>query len=151
MKSMRMLDSYSFRANSSTMVDLPIRRAPSMRRAVLPLLSCFHLSRRSYILRLNIRSGSILQRFVVTKIVVYLLSSKFFRPKSTKSSKFFQAFSAESSKSTVHFAPRERSRIHFPILDSPSRPRRAIRSQWATLRDFRSSSQIAKSGRDTAK
>ena len=35
----------------------------------------------------------------VTKIVFYLLSSKFFRPKSTKSSKFICPVSVESSKS----------------------------------------------------
>lgn len=33
----------------------------------------------------------------------------------------------------------------------PSRPRRAIRSQWATLRRVRSSSHTARSGSDTAK
>lgn len=36
---------------------------------------------------------------MVTKIVFYILSSKFFRPKSTKSSKFICLVSAESSKS----------------------------------------------------
>lgn len=36
---------------------------------------------------------------MVTKIVFYILSSKFFRPKSTKSSKFICPVSAESSKS----------------------------------------------------
>ena len=41
---MRRYDSYSFLANSSTMVDLPIRLAPSIRRAVSPLRSVFHLS-----------------------------------------------------------------------------------------------------------
>ena len=51
-----------------------------------------------------------LQRFVVTKKVVYLLSSKFFRPKITKSSNFIRAFSTESSKSDNVHVPCARSR-----------------------------------------
>ena len=44
LKSIRMYVSYSLWANSSTMVDFPIRRAPSISKAVRPLLSDFHSS-----------------------------------------------------------------------------------------------------------
>ena len=42
LKSIKMYERYSFLANSSTMVDLPIRLAPSKSKAVLPLDISFH-------------------------------------------------------------------------------------------------------------
>ena len=47
LKSMRIYDSYSFLANCSTRVDLPTRRAPSTKMAVLPFCDRFHSKRRS--------------------------------------------------------------------------------------------------------
>ena len=45
---------YSFCANALATVDLPTRRGPSIRAAVLPLSLRFHSSRYSYIFRVNI-------------------------------------------------------------------------------------------------
>ena len=42
LKSIKMYERYSFLANSSTIVDFPIRLAPSISNAVLPLEVSFH-------------------------------------------------------------------------------------------------------------
>ena len=52
----------------------------------------------------------------MTKIVFYLLSSKFFRPKSTKSSKFICPVSVESSKSYRNFATIINRAVKLSIL-----------------------------------
>ena len=52
----------------------------------------------------------------VTKVVFYLLSSKFFRPKSTKSSKFICPVSVESSKSYRNFATIINRAVKLSIL-----------------------------------
>ena len=51
---LKSLNHNSLRANSSTIVDLPTRRAPSIRRAVFPSFSFFQRRIWPYILRLNI-------------------------------------------------------------------------------------------------
>ena len=55
-KSIRMYDLYYVFANCSTNVDFPIRLAPSINRAVLPLAFCFQCNSLSYAFRLNISS-----------------------------------------------------------------------------------------------
>ena len=48
------MDLYSFLPNSSQIVDLPIRLAPSIRKAFLPFSSFFSVSSLLYILRFSI-------------------------------------------------------------------------------------------------
>ena len=93
-------------ANSSTSVDLPIRLAPSMSKAVSPLLSCFHLSILSYSLRLKtLFFVAIFFQIFTAKIRLLPKTAKCFRPKMPKSAKCFGHKMPKTAKCWLWEAP----------------------------------------------
>ena len=95
-KSIITYDSYSLWANCLTSVDLPTRRAPSIRTAVLPLRLFFQSSSFSYNFLLNILIIFGYQNYYFgTKIGKIFISSQSF---SAKSPIFSQSFSAKSTE-----------------------------------------------------